>query len=47
MEGDGLGLDLALLNVNLVTGKNDRDVLADANQITCALLAKYKATPVR
>ena len=47
MEGDGLGLDLALLNVDLVTGQDDGNVLANANEITCALLAKYKATPVR
>jgi hypothetical protein len=41
VEGDGLGLDLALLNVNLVTGKNDGDVLADANEIAWTLLARF------
>jgi hypothetical protein len=34
VEGDGLGLDLALLDVDLVTGEDDGDVLADADQIT-------------
>jgi hypothetical protein len=35
VEGDGLGLDLALLDINLVTGENDGDVLADTDEITC------------
>ena len=43
MEGDGLGLDLALLHVDLVTGENDGDVLADTDEIACALLARYRA----
>lgn len=34
VERDGLGLDLALLDVDLVTAENDRDVLADTGQIT-------------
>ena len=34
MEGDGLGLDLALLDIDLVTGENDGDVLADTDKIT-------------
>lgn len=34
MEGDGLGLDLALLHVDLVTGEDDRDVLADTDEVT-------------
>lgn len=34
VEGDGTGLDLALLNVDLVTTENDGDVLADALQVT-------------
>lgn len=34
MEGDGLGLDLALLDIDLVAGENDGDVLANANQVT-------------
>ena len=33
VEGDGLGLDLALLDVDLVTGEDDGDVLADADKI--------------
>ena len=34
VEGDGLSLHLTLLNINLVTGKNDGDVLADTGKIT-------------
>ena len=34
VESDGLGLDLTLLNINLVTAKNDGDVLANTNKIT-------------
>ena len=34
VEGDGLGLDLALLHVDLVTAKNDGDVLADTDEVT-------------
>lgn len=34
VEGDGLGLDLSLLDINLVSGQNDWDVLADSDQIT-------------
>jgi hypothetical protein len=33
VEGDGLGLDLALLDIDLVTGENDGDVLADTDKI--------------
>ena len=33
VEGDGLGLDLALLHVDLVTGEDDGDVLADTDEI--------------
>lgn len=36
MERDALGLDLALLNIDLVADKNNWDVLADADQVTCA-----------
>lgn len=36
MEGDGLGLDLALLDVDLVTAENNRDILADTDEITCS-----------
>lgn len=31
MEGDGLGLNLALLDVDLVAGEDDGDVLADTD----------------
>lgn len=34
VECDGLGLDLALLDVDLVTAENDGDVLADSDQVT-------------
>jgi hypothetical protein len=34
VEGDGLGLDLALLHVDLVTGKDDGNVLANTNEVT-------------
>jgi hypothetical protein len=34
VEGDGLGLDLALLHVDLVSGKDDGDALADTDQVT-------------
>lgn len=34
VEGNRTGLDLALLDINLVTAKNNGDVLADALQIT-------------
>lgn len=34
MESDGLGLDLSLLNVDLVTAQDNGDVLADADEIT-------------
>ena len=34
MEGDGLGLDLALLHIDLVTAENDGNVLADTDEIT-------------
>jgi hypothetical protein len=34
MECNGLGLDLALLHVDLVTAENNWDVFADSNKIT-------------
>ena len=34
MERDGFGLDLALLDVDLVAAEDDGNILADANQIT-------------
>lgn len=34
MEGDCLCLDLALLNVDLVSAKNNWDVLADTDKVT-------------
>ena len=35
MEGDGLRLDLSLLNVDLVTGEDNGDVFADADEVAC------------
>ena len=34
MESDSLGLDFALLHVNLVAREYDRDVLADTHEVT-------------
>lgn len=34
VESDGLGLDLALLHIDLVTAKHDGDVLADTDEVT-------------
>jgi hypothetical protein len=34
VERDGLGLHLALLDIDLVAAKNDGDVLADAGKVT-------------
>jgi hypothetical protein len=33
VEGNGLGLDLALLDIDLVAAENDGDVLADTGKI--------------
>lgn len=33
VEGDALGLDLAVLHINLVADEHHRDVFADANQV--------------
>jgi hypothetical protein len=35
VEGDGLGLDLALLHVDLVSGKDDGNVLTHTDKVTC------------
>lgn len=34
VESDGLGLDLSLLYIDLVTAKNNGDVLANSDEIT-------------
>jgi len=34
VEGDGLSLDFALLDVDFVTAEDDRDVFADADEVT-------------
>jgi hypothetical protein len=35
VEGNGLGLDLALLHIDLVAAENDRDIFADSDKIAC------------
>ena len=35
VEGDSLCLDLALLDVDLVAAEDDRDMFANADEITC------------
>jgi hypothetical protein len=35
VEGDGLRLNLTLLYVDLVSGENNGDVLADTDKIAC------------
>ena len=42
VEGDGLGLDLALLHVNLVAAKDDGDVLANADKVTCKIMVRRR-----
>lgn len=37
VESDSLGLDLALLHVNLVTAENNGNVLADTDEVTCTI----------
>lgn len=34
VEGDSLGLDLALLHIDLVTAEDNGDVLADTDKVT-------------
>lgn len=34
VEGNGLGFNLSLLDINLVTSKDDGNVLADTDQVT-------------
>jgi hypothetical protein len=41
VEGDGLGLHLALLDINLVTAENDGDVLADTGEITYCVVSTH------
>jgi hypothetical protein len=39
MESNGLGLYLSLLDINFVSGEDDRNILADTDQITWRELA--------
>lgn len=34
MKGDGFSFDFSLFHINLVAGEDNRNVFADANQIT-------------
>lgn len=34
VEGDGLGLHFSLLDIDLVAGEDNRDILADTDQVT-------------
>ena len=43
VESDGLGLDLALLDIDLVAGKDDGDVLANTDQVTYQIISRGKA----
>lgn len=46
VEGNGLGLDLALLHIDLVSGENDRDLLANTDQVTyVALVDVIRSSP--
>jgi hypothetical protein len=45
VEGDGLGLDLALLHINLVAAEDDGDVLADSDEIAYTESVKLKQSP--
>ena len=38
MEGDGLGLDFALFDVNFVAAEDDGDVFAHADEVTCEMV---------
>jgi hypothetical protein len=42
VEGDRLGLDFSLLDIDLVAAQHDRNVFADANQVTCHMLLVLK-----
>jgi hypothetical protein len=35
VEGNGLGLDFALLDIDFVAAENDGDIFADTYKITC------------
>jgi len=41
VESNGLGLHLSLLDVNLVTGENDRNILANADQVTFTSISSF------
>ena len=40
MEGDGLCLHFALLDIDLVTAEDDGDVFANSNEVTCTFVKK-------
>ncbi len=37
VEGDGLGLDFALLDIDLVSGEDDWDIFADTDKVACSV----------
>lgn len=47
VEGDGLGLDLALLHIDLVTAEHDRNVLADTDEVTWSSQLQLPGTVFR
>ncbi len=44
VEGDGLGLDLPLLHVDLVAAEDDGNVLADSDEIACRVPTPLAST---
>lgn len=44
VEGDGLGLDFALLHVHLVAAEDDRDVFTHSDHIPCVELVSLVRT---
>lgn len=42
VEGNGLGLDLALLNVHLVAAEDDGNILADTNKVTWECIRRLR-----
>ena len=41
MEGDGLGLDFALFDVDFVAAEDDGDVFADADEVTWEMVSWF------
>jgi hypothetical protein len=47
VESDGLGLDLALLDVDLVAGEDNGDVFTNTDQVTYQILVKKNEWALR